>query len=97
MSESKKKRKCVYVPLETKLKALKRLDHADNVQKVALDFGVGEVTIDDWRHNQGKIEEWNLKNVKRIICEKQLNIWTMKRRVKACFCGFHNKGQKVVL
>ena len=52
MSESKKKRKCVYVIVY----------QGDTVQKVALDFGV-EGTVDDQHHIQGKTEEWNLQKM----------------------------------
>lgn len=46
------KRKKVVVSMEQKLEAIKRLDKGETMQKVADDFGVGRVTVGDWKKNE---------------------------------------------
>lgn len=47
-------KKCLYVTLETKLKAVNRLVQGATVQKIALDFSLGAVTVGDQHHNWAK-------------------------------------------
>ena len=43
------KRQKVVVSMEQKLEAIKRLDKGETMQNVADDFGVGRVTVGDWK------------------------------------------------
>lgn len=52
------KRKRVVVSLETKWNALKRLDKGESIKKIAVELGVGEVTVGDWKRKRSDIEKW---------------------------------------
>lgn len=55
MSSSRKR---TVVSLETKLKAIKRLDKGETIKRVDADLGVGEVTVGDWKRKRADIEKW---------------------------------------
>lgn len=93
MSAVTKKRK--FVSLKVKLEALKRLDNGETLKKLALEYGVGEVTVGDWRRNRLKLEQFsstkcseeslNRKNVKKSEFEKtgeSLFMWFTQQRQK---------------
>ncbi|KAM6459279.1 jerky protein homolog-like [Liasis olivaceus] len=52
------KRKKVVVSMEQKIEAIKRLDKGETMQKVADNYGVGRVTVGDWKRKRLKIEKW---------------------------------------
>lgn len=52
------KRKRVVLSMENKVKALYRLDKGEHIKSVALDLGVGESTVKDWRRNRKEIEKF---------------------------------------
>ncbi len=52
------KRKRNVVAIETKLKAIQRIDDGDTVANIASDLGVGTSTVSDWKKNRKQIEEW---------------------------------------
>lgn len=54
---TKSKRK--FVPLKVKLEALKRLDKGETIKKLAAEYGVGEVTVGDWRRNRQNLEKYS--------------------------------------
>mgnify|MGYP002224298275 CR=1 FL=1 len=67
------------VPLKVKLKALKRLDKGEILEKLAAGYGVGEVTIGDWRRNRDRevssnkcsgISSFEWKSMKKSEYEK---------------------------
>uniref|UniRef100_A0A1B6DW69 HTH psq-type domain-containing protein n=1 Tax=Clastoptera arizonana TaxID=38151 RepID=A0A1B6DW69_9HEMI len=70
----KQKRKKIVLSMQDKLKALKRLDKGETMQKVTDDYGVGRRTVGDWRKIQSELEKWcssrvtetNLKDRKTI-------------------------------
>lgn len=45
-----------FVPIKVKLEALKRLESSESLIKLAVEYGVGEVTVEDWCWNKGIIE-----------------------------------------
>lgn len=50
--------KKVVVSIEKKLEALSKLDSGHTIKAVASMYGVGEVTVGDWRRNRKKFEQW---------------------------------------
>ena len=50
------KRKQIVVSMEDKLNAIRRLEKGKILQKVADDYGVGWVTVGDWKKNKEQIE-----------------------------------------
>lgn len=60
---TEKKRKQIIVTMEMKLDALKRLDKGESVNKIALDFGVGQTTIGGWKKKRSEIESWCVKRI----------------------------------
>lgn len=57
------KRKQTNVSIEKKLEAVKKLNKGESVSKVAMEFGVGESTIGDWKKKSLEIESWCVKRV----------------------------------
>lgn len=93
----KTKRK--FVSVHTKLEALKRLDNGEAMKKLAVEYGVGEVTVGDWRRNRQKIEQFcahhncvegtsqGRRSMKRAEYEKTseaLFLWFSQQRQKGC-------------
>jgi transposase-like protein len=54
---SSEKRKKVVVSMEQKLEALQRLDKGETMHKVAEEYGVGRVTVGDWKKKRSEIEK----------------------------------------
>lgn len=93
---AKGKRK--FVSIKTKLEALKRLDKGETIKKIAAEYGVGEVTVGDWRRNRDKIEKFasekcsdkssnERKSMKKAEYEKTseaLFLWFCQQRNKGC-------------
>lgn len=91
---AKNKRK--FVSVQTKLKAIKRLDKGETIKKLAAEYGVGEVTVGDWRRNRLKIEQFcsqacsedsaqRRKSMKKAEYEKTsqaLYLWFCQQREK---------------
>lgn len=44
--------------MQDKLKALKRHDKGETIQKVADDYSVGRRTVRDWQKNRSELEKW---------------------------------------
>lgn len=44
--------------MEQKLEALQRLDKGETMQKVAEEYGVGRVTVGDWKKKRSEIVKW---------------------------------------
>lgn len=65
--------------MEQKLEAIKRLDNGETLQKVADDYGVGRVTVGDWRRNRVEIEKW---------CSSRLTDEAVKERKTMKKCGY---------
>jgi hypothetical protein len=55
---SSEKRKKVVVSMEQKLEALQKLDKGETKQKVAEEYGVGHVTVGDYKKKRTEIEKW---------------------------------------
>uniref|UniRef100_H9GL84 HTH CENPB-type domain-containing protein n=1 Tax=Anolis carolinensis TaxID=28377 RepID=H9GL84_ANOCA len=91
------KRKKIFVSMEQKLEALKRLDKGETIKKVANDYGVGKVTVGDWKRHRLEIEKWcsfrvtngalkERKTMKKCDYEKvseALYVWYMQFRDKS--------------
>lgn len=52
------KRNCALLSLEVKLNAVYLIDKRETIIKIALDLGVEELTVGDWRRKRNKIEKW---------------------------------------
>ncbi|GBN97025.1 hypothetical protein AVEN_129153-1 [Araneus ventricosus] len=52
------KRKRVAVFMELRLDALERIDKGESLKSIALYFGVGESTINDWKKKRKEIESF---------------------------------------
>ncbi|KAG5322896.1 JERKL protein, partial [Pseudoatta argentina] len=87
------KRKKVCIPLETKLRALKRIDRGECHKKVAAKFGVGRVTVGDWIRNRAKLMAWKektkssnerkaMKFTEHTKVEEALFLWFVQQREK---------------
>lgn len=44
--------------MKDKFEAIKRLDRFEMLQKVTLDYGVGHVTVGDWKRQRKEIGKW---------------------------------------
>uniref|UniRef100_A0A1B6LHZ8 HTH CENPB-type domain-containing protein n=1 Tax=Graphocephala atropunctata TaxID=36148 RepID=A0A1B6LHZ8_9HEMI len=73
------KRKRIVVSLETKLKAIERLDKGETIKKVAAELGVGEVTVGDWKRKRSDIEKWVHQHVNASAGGSGLPRKTMKK------------------
>lgn len=102
------KRKKVVVSIEDKLKAIKRLDMGETIKNVAKDYGVGEVTVGDWRRNRRKIEQWcsnqpstsqrkTMKDGEYEKINKTLFLWFTQQRSKGVPISGPILQQKAVL
>ncbi|XP_062829389.1 zinc finger protein with KRAB and SCAN domains 7 [Anolis carolinensis] len=90
------KRKKILVSMEQKLEAIKRLDKGETIKMVASDYGVGRVTVGDWKRHRLEIEKWcssrvtdgalkERKTMKKCDYEKvseALYVWYMQFRDK---------------
>ncbi|XP_067014170.2 uncharacterized protein [Anabrus simplex] len=52
------KRRKVVVSMARRLEALKRLDRGETARQIAKEYGVGAVTVGDWRRKREDIEKW---------------------------------------
>ncbi|GBL72403.1 Jerky -like [Araneus ventricosus] len=95
MNSTKSKRK--FVPLKVKLEALKRLDKGETLKKLAAEYGVGEVTVDDWRRNTSKLEAFSTNKCSNLSLDRTslkkseyekagetLYMWFTQQRQKGC-------------
>uniref|UniRef100_A0A1B6DA07 HTH CENPB-type domain-containing protein n=1 Tax=Clastoptera arizonana TaxID=38151 RepID=A0A1B6DA07_9HEMI len=93
----KQKRKKIVLSMQDKLKALKRLDKGETMQKVTDDYGVGRRTVGDWRKIQSELEKWcssrvtetNLKDRKTI---KKRDYEKTSEALYIWFVQFRDKG-----
>lgn len=90
----KNKRK--FVSVQTKLEAIKRLDKGETIKKLAAEYGVGKVTVGDWRRHRLEIEQFcsqqcsedtaqTRKSMKKAEYEKTsqaLYLWFCQQREK---------------
>ena len=49
------KRKKVAVSMSKKLKAIKRINTGESLKIIAMEFGIGETTVGNWRRNKDQI------------------------------------------
>lgn len=90
------KGKKVVVSLEQKLEAIRRLDKGETMQKVADDFGVGQVTVGDWGKKRIEIE-WCASRVtegalKERITMKKCDYEKVSEALYVWFTQFRDKG-----
>lgn len=91
---AKSKRK--FVPMKVKLEALKRLDKGETIKKLAAEYGVGEVTVGDWRRNRNKIEKFSSEKCsEKWSCErKSMKKAEYEKTSEALFMWFSQQRQK---
>ncbi len=65
------KRKHTSVTLQDKLQALKRLDNGESAARLAVEFGVGNSTITDWKKNRSKIEQFCIASTSKCTESRQ--------------------------
>ncbi|XP_054284043.1 jerky protein homolog-like [Macrosteles quadrilineatus] len=80
------KRKKLFVSVEEKLRAIKRIDAGETAKKVAFELGVGTSTVSDWRKNREQIEKW---------CTSQPSVSASKVR-KTMRTGKHNEVEEAL-
>lgn len=84
----KKPKKHVFVTMEQKLIALKRLDAGQSAKKIAQDFNVGKSTVGDWKKNRKEIEQW---------CTTQASTSGIKKRKTMKKGGFEELSEALFL
>lgn len=92
----KTKRKRVVISIEDKLKALKRIDAGERIKSVAKDYGVGEVTVGDWRRNKNKIEQWCPQQATSSSGRKSMKCGAYKQINEILFMWFTQQRSKGV-
>lgn len=93
---SKGERKKKFVPLHIKLEALKRLDKGETLKKLAAEYGVGEVTVGDWRRNRSKLEQFTSNKCSGILSNsrKSMKSAEYNKTSEALFMWFSQQRQK---
>lgn len=90
------KRKKVVVSIETKLEALKKLDSGYTIKAVAAMYGVGEVTVGDWRRNRKTFEQWFSNQASSTTGRKTMKSSDYESVGHALFLWFTQQRQKGV-
>lgn len=90
------KRKRIVVPIEEKLKAIRRIQAGETIKIVARDYGVGEVTVGDWNRNSTKIEEWCIKQASSSSRRKSMKKGDYEKVNEALFTWFTQQRSKGV-
>lgn len=85
-----------FVPIKIKLEALKRLDNGETLKKLAAEYGVGEVTVGDWRRNRDKIEKFSTNKCSNIstCVRKTMKKSEYEKTSEALFLWFSQQRQK---
>lgn len=90
------KRKRIVIPIEDKLKAIRRVEAGESIKIVAQDFGVGEVTVGDWKRNRTKIEEWCMKQASSSLGRKSMKTGDYEKVNESLFIWFNQQRSKGV-
>lgn len=94
MEQNKRKRKVV--PIQEKLKAIRRIEAGETIKNVARDYGVGEVTVGDWKRNRTKIEDWCIKQASSSSKRKSMKKGDYEKVNEALFMWFNQQRSKGV-
>lgn len=82
--------------MSRKLEAIKRINNGESLKKIALEFGVGETTVGDWRRNKAQIEAFcskmdsskalegrsTLKKAKTEKLDEAVYLWFKQQRAQ---------------
>ena len=68
------KRKCTCVSLEAKLEIINRLKKGESQSSLASEYGIGKLTVGDFKKNEEKIREF-------VTRMESLDVSTKKRKV----------------
>lgn len=90
------KRKKIVINVEQKLEALRRLDKGEIIRHVAADYGVGEVTVGDWRRNRSNLEQFAITSGNAITTRKSMKSAEFDKIDKALFLWFTQVREKGV-
>mgnify|MGYP000350759845 CR=1 FL=1 len=89
------KRKHSSCTLKEKLEVLKRLDNGESATKLAIEFGVGKVTISDWKKKREKIEHFgNTTSEKTLEQRHNTTVSVYDKIDEATFLWFTQERQK---
>ncbi|XP_066257537.1 jerky protein homolog-like [Euwallacea similis] len=88
------KRKKIVVLIEEKLKAIRRIEAGETIKVVARDYGVGEVTVGDWKRNCTKIEKWCINQASSSSGRKSMKTGDYERVNEALFMWFNQQRSK---
>lgn len=91
------KRKHTSVTLQDKLEVLNRLDNGESASKLAVEFGVGNSTITDWKKNRAKIEQFCISTTSKCTESRQTAKTTpLEKLDNALFVWFSQEREKGV-
>lgn len=90
------KRKRVVISIEEKLKAIRRVEAGETIKAVAQNYGVGEVTVGDWKRNRTKIEQWCMKQASSSSGRKSMKTGEYERVNEILFMWFNQQRLKGV-
>ncbi|XP_030747800.1 jerky protein homolog-like [Sitophilus oryzae] len=90
------KRKKIVVPIEEKLKAIRRIQAGETIKIVERDYGVGEVTVGDGNRNRTKVEEWCIKQASSSSRRKSIKKGVYEKVNEALFTWFTQQRSKGV-
>lgn len=89
------KRKHSSCTLKDKLEVLKRLDNGESASKLAVEFGVGNSTITDWKKNRSKIEQFCTATSSKCVESRQTSKTTpLDKLDQALFLWFSQEREK---
>lgn len=89
------KRKHTSCTLKDKLEVLKRLDNGESASKLAVEFGVGNSTITDWKKNRSKIEQFCISTTSKCTESRQTAKTTpLDKLDSALFVWFSQEREK---
>lgn len=90
------KRKRTVIGIEEKLKAIRRVEAGETIKAVARDYGVGEVTVGDWKRNRTKIEQWCINQASSSSGRKSMKTGDYEKVNGALFMWFNQQRSKGV-
>ncbi|XP_066248165.1 jerky protein homolog-like [Euwallacea similis] len=88
------KRKRIVVPVEKKLKAIRRIEAGETIKVVVRDYGVGEVTVGDWKRNRTKIEDRCINQASSSSGRKSMKTGDYEKVNEALFMWFNQQRSK---
>lgn len=93
------KRKRVVVSTSKKLEAIKRFNNGESLKKIALEFGVGETPVGDWRRNKAEIEAFcsKMDSSKASEGRSTLKKSKTKKLIKQSIFGSSNNARRAFL